>query len=150
MVQGIKYAPRGSRGYASSHRAGGYTFLNPAEYVRLSNEHTLTVCYCETGDAVNNVDEIAAVDEVDVIFLGPWDLSQSIGLIGQLDHPELRRQIDHVIERTRAAGKAAGIIASDADEAQRWFDQGVQYVTISSDLGMLATLSRKIVGQLKK
>lgn len=150
VVEAAKYAPTGHRGFASSHRAGAFGFLDPAEYVLASNRETLIVCYCETGEAVANLSEIAATPGVDVVFIGPWDLSQSLGLIGQLDHPELARTIDAIINKTRAAGKAAGIIARDAAEARAWFDRGVQYVTVSADLGMLAFQARQIVGALKE
>ena len=149
VVQGVKYAPQGHRGFASSHRAGAFGFLPPIEYVRQSNEQTLVACYCETLAAIENLAEIVAVDGLDVVFIGPWDLTQSLGFIGQLDHPDLRRHIDTIIDTTRAAGKAAGIIASDAADARQWFDRGVQYVTVSSDLGMLASQGRGLIQELK-
>lgn len=149
VVESVKYAPDGHRGYASSHRAGAFGFLNPLDYVAQSNRETLVVCYCETQTAIENLQAIANVDGVDVIFIGPWDLSQSLGIIGQLDHPDLGRQIDRIIDTTRTANKAVGIIASDADEARRWFDRGVQYVTISSDLGMMAAQGKQFIRQLK-
>lgn len=149
VVSSVKYAPLGHRGFAVSHRAGGYNSLEPLHYVQTANEQTLVVCYCETQEAIENLDEILSVDEVDVIFIGPFDLSQSLGVIGQLEHPELQKQIAHVIEKTRASGKAAGIIASDAKEAKSWFERGVQYVTISSDLGMMTGAAKRILAELK-
>lgn len=149
VVQSVKYAPLGHRGFASSHRAGAFGFLDPIQYVQQSNEQTLVACYCETLAAIENLPEIVQVDGLDVVFIGPWDLTQSLGFIGQLDHPDLRRHIDTIIDTTRAAHKAAGIIASDAADARQWFDRGVQYVTISSDLGMLAAQAKQFLKELK-
>ncbi len=149
VVQSVKYAPEGHRGFASSHRAGAFGFLDPIEYVRQSNEQTLVACYCETREATLNLPEIVSVTGLDVIFIGPWDLGQSLGIIGQLDHPDLGRNIDRIIETTRRAGKAVGIIASGAEEAGQWLARGVQYVTISSDLGMIASQAKQLVKSLK-
>ena len=149
VIRAVKYAPLGERGYALSHRAGGYGTLPASEYIARSNDETLVVCYCESKAAVDNLAEITALEQLDVVFIGPFDLSQSLGVIGQLDHPLLTDSIDRVIEQTRAAGKACGIISSDADEAAMWFARGVQYVTIASDLGLMAAQGKRFVSQLK-
>ncbi len=138
VVRAAKYAPRGERGYALSHRAGGYGTIPAAEYIQRSNDEILVVCYCESRACVDNLDEILQVTELDVVFIGPFDLSQSLGVIGQLDHPDLTRAIAYVIASTRAAGKACGIIASNGREAREWHARGVQYVTIASDLSLMA------------
>lgn len=148
VVRAAKYAPRGERGYALSHRAGGYGTLPAADYIQRSNDETLVVCYCESRACVENLDEITALDDVDVIFIGPFDLSQSLGVIGQLGHPDLTRAIDDVIARTRAAGKACGIIASTGAEAAQWHARGVQYVTLASDLGLMAAGARALIAEL--
>jgi 4-hydroxy-2-oxoheptanedioate aldolase len=150
VVESMKYAPEGKRGFAVSHRAGGFGAIGAAEYVALSNAETLTVCYCETRDAVENLESIVAVPGVDVIFIGPWDLSQSFGVIGQVDHPTVQAAIDRIVAITRATGRAVGIIATDAADARRQFDRGIQYVTLSSDLGLMTALTRQFLRELRR
>lgn len=148
-VRSMKYAPLGQRGFAPSHRAAGYGTMDPVLYASMANEHTLVVCYCETVESIRNLDEIIRVPEVDVIFIGPFDLSQSLGVIGQADHPAVREAIDSIIAKVRSVGKAVGIIAGNAQEAKRYVDMGVHYITISSDLGMLAAGAKTIRAEWK-
>ena len=142
LVKSAKYAPIGERGFAPSHRAAAYGFMDPIEFASASNEHTLVVVYCETVAALQDLDNILKVDGVDVIFIGPFDLSQSLGVIGQPEHQKVQEAVSTIIRKTQEAGRAVGTIAGGADEAQAWFERGVQYVTISSDLGMLAAYGR--------
>jgi 4-hydroxy-2-oxoheptanedioate aldolase len=145
-----KYAPEGERGFAASQRSAGYGSMDPVEYARLSNENILTVCYCETKESVDNLDEILKVPGVDIIFIGPFDLSQAYGVIGQPNHPKVVEVIDGIIGKVRAAGKAAGIIASDAQGTKRWMEKGVQYFAISSDMGLIFSAGRSIIKDLRQ
>lgn len=137
VVRSVKYAPLGERGFAPTHRAAAFGLMDPRTFAAQSNDETLVVIYCETVAAIENLDEILSVDAVDVIFIGPFDLSQSLGVIGQARHPKVIDTIDRIVRKTRAAGRAVGIIASDSAEANGYLVRGVQYVTISSDLGMI-------------
>lgn len=149
IVRWAKYAPEGVRGFAASQRSAGYGSMDPVEYAAMSNENTLVVCYCETRRCVENLDEILQVPGVDVVFLGPFDLSQAYGVIGQPSHPVVQQVIDTVIRKVRAGGKAVGIISSSAEETRRWIEKGVQYFAYSSDLGMLSSASRRFVSDLR-
>jgi 4-hydroxy-2-oxoheptanedioate aldolase len=144
-----KYAPEGERGFAASQRSAGYGSLDPVEYAVLSNENILTVCYCETKESVDNLDEILKVPGVDIIFIGPFDLSQAYGVIGQPNHPKVIEVIDGIITKVRAAGKAAGLIASDSQGTKRWMEKGVRYFAISSDLGLILSAGRGIIRDLR-
>ena len=149
VVDGTKYAPEGTRGYAASQRSAAYGFMDPKEYARISNENTMVACYCETLAAIQNIDEILSVEGIDIIFIGPFDLSQALGVLGEPGHPKVLEAIDMVTEKTRKAGKAVGIIASDAVQAQSWFDKGIQYVCLSSDFALVATLGKRFIKELK-
>lgn len=149
VVRAAKYAPLGERGFATSHRAGGYGTVPMQDYLRLSNAETLVICYVESRAACENLAATAQIEGVDVLFIGPFDLSQSLGYIGQFDHPAVKGAIDQAIETTNAAGKVAGIIAKDADEASFWAEKGCRYITIASDLGLLVAQGRKWLGALK-
>lgn len=148
VVQSVKYAPLGQRGFAPSHRAAAYGLMDPQAFAAQSNKETLVVIYCETITAMENLEAILEVPEVDVIFIGPFDLSQSLGVIGQARHLKVLTATEHILQKTRAAGKAVGIIASDSAEARGYLERGIQYVTISSDLGMIAAQAKAHLASL--
>lgn len=149
LVQSAKYTPLGRRGFGSSVRAAGYGAMNAQEYPLRANENTLVACHCETAEAVQNLDDILAVDCLDVIFIGPYDLSQGLGVIGQVEHPKMLAAIDTVIQKSRAAGVAVGTIAPNAAQARRWIDKGMQYILLSSDLGLMGALGKTFLKELK-
>lgn len=149
-VSYVKYSPLGKRGFAPTHRAALYGTLNPAEYAQEANETTFIGCYCETKEAVRCLDEILKIEGIDMIFIGPMDLSQSYGYIGRPDTPLVKEAIDEAIEKIKKSNKAAGIIASDAADARKWIDKGVRFITISSDQGMMMKTAKDIVSEAKK
>src|SRR5665647_1183211 len=119
--------------------------MNPKEYAELSNAQTMVVVYCETMEAINNLDEMLTVEGVDVLFIGPFDLTQALGVIGQPNHPKVLETIDMIVKKTRAAGKAAGIIASDAERAKALIAQGFQMVVVGSDQNFIQTLGKQYI-----
>lgn len=128
VVQAVKYPPLGGRGLATI-RASGYGIPMPlADYVKLANGEVLIVVQVETVQAVRNVQEIVAVEGIDVVFVGPTDLSASMGYVGQTGHPQVRSTIEQVGRMAVAAGKAAGTIARDAEDYEHWRQAGFQYL----------------------
>ena len=150
IVDRVKYAPTGKRGFAASQRSAHYGFMNPKEYASVSNENTMIVSYCETLAAMNNLDEILSVDEIDVIFIGPFDLSQALGVIGEPGHPKVQEAIDHIISKARNANKAVGIIASNEEDVKKWIKKGVQFISLNSDLGMISSLGKQYMEKLNE
>jgi 4-hydroxy-2-oxoheptanedioate aldolase len=128
-VQAVKYGPRGSRGLAGV-RAADYGQRGPlGDYVRTANEETLVIVHVESAQAVERVDEIAAVDGVDVIFLGPTDLSHSLGVPGEVGHPLVAEHLERAAAATLAAGKVLGVTVPTAEGAVEWLQRGARYVT---------------------
>lgn len=148
LVSYVKYNPIGKRGFSPSVRAAHYGLYDKKEYVKDANENTLIVSHCETVECVNNLDEILKVSEIDVIFIGPMDLSQSVGVIGDAKHHKVIECIDTVIEKTKAAGKAVGIV-STVEEAHDYIKRGVQYLLISTDQGMIVSAGSQIIKKIK-
>lgn len=133
VVRSVKYFPRGLRGLAGS-RAADYGQTMPlAEYSAQANAETLVVVQCESTTAVENAAAIAAIDGVDAVFVGPTDLSQSMGLTGQVDHPDVIAAIDRVIAAVTPAGKAVGIMVRSAERAIFWRERGVRFITTSME-----------------
>jgi 4-hydroxy-2-oxoheptanedioate aldolase len=130
VVQSVKYGPRGIRGLAgvrASDFAQAGTF---GDYVQKANEETLVVIHIETIDAVNALPEIIKIDGLDVIFIGPTDLSQSLGVPGQAQHPKVLEAIDRVIETVKGSDKAVGIMVPNAQAAKQYRDRGLRYISI--------------------
>lgn len=138
LVRSVKYYPDGDRGLALSHRAARYGMASGSEFIRWTNEESLVVAYVENQAALDNLEEIVAVPGIDVLFVGPFDLSQALGVPGEITNPRIESAIDRVIRTAAAAGVATGIIAADPAAARRWIERGIRYIAYSSDLGLLA------------
>ena len=142
-----RYAPLGNRGFAPTHRAALYGRMDKQEYIDTANKEVLTILHCETKKAVEHLDEILSLEELDVIFIGPMDLSQSLGreVMGKRNHPELTAVIDHIIEKVNKAGKAVGTVADNLEMAEELIRKGVLYIPVSSDQGMIANMAENIM-----
>jgi len=147
-VQAAKYAPLGSRGVAGMVRAARYGFFPLNDYVPAANRRTLVIIQVEDKRAVENLDEILTVEGVDGVFVGPTDLSQSLGLTGQFDHPEVSRLLESVIKRIAGSDKFAGMFCAGAKDAKRWQDLGARMLAIGSDTLLLGQAARGLIREL--
>ena len=130
-VRLAKYYPRGIRGLAGG-RATKYGAIPTTEYVKQANEQTMVIAQIETVQGVQAAEEIAEVDGVDVVFIGPSDLSQSMGVPGQQDHPDVRKAIDAVTARIISVGKPVGCLTNSIEMAADQIRKGMQYLCIPS------------------
>ena len=137
-VAAMRYPPAGVRGVASSVRAARFG-AQFAEYRAGSDAGLLTVLQIETADGVDAAREIAAVDGADVLFVGPNDLSFSMGLPQQFDHPDFIDALERVAGGARAAGKAAGILLQTPDQVPAAVDRGYTVIAIGSDGSYVAS-----------
>lgn len=137
-VAAMRYPPAGTRGAAKFHRAAGFS-LDFDSYFENANQNLLTIVQIETVEAVKNVEEIAAVDGVDVLFVGPLDLSVSLGIPGQTGHPAFREAIKKVIDASRNAGKVSGTLLVGADQIPQAIEDGYTFLAASSDGAMVAS-----------
>jgi len=149
VVRFAKYHPAGERGMSPYSRSARYSMDAGPGYTDRLNEESMIIVQVEGLKGLENLDDILTVDETDVVFLGPNDLSQSLGLPGQMQHPRVVDAMKDAVERIRNAGKAAGVFAKDTDDARRWADLGVQYVSISMDVGILLEACRGMVQRLR-
>ena len=130
-VRAVKYTPRGIRGLAGS-RASEWGLREPiADYVERANRETLVVIQIETQDAVDAIDDYLAIDGIDVLFLGPTDLSQSLGHPGDLRHPDVLAAMDRVADAVVGSDKVLGIYAGSVDMTKEWLERGARYFTTS-------------------
>lgn len=128
VVQAVKFHPLGQRSLAVGTRAGNYGYgLSRADYVAEANRETLVCVQWEDAEALCHMDEMLCVEGVDVCFIGPSDLSQSLGYPGQPEAPPVRQAITEALERIRAAGRIAGS-AGGAAALRTYRAQGALYL----------------------
>jgi 2-dehydro-3-deoxyglucarate aldolase/4-hydroxy-2-oxoheptanedioate aldolase len=134
FVQWAKFAPRGSRGMNTSGRDAHYTHKAPAQFAADANRDGLVAIQIETRGALDEAERIAAIDGVDVLFVGPVDLSQALGITGQLGHETLWAGIERVSAACRKYGKHWGIVPPDPTLAERAVELGCQILTMGNDV----------------
>lgn len=134
FVRWAKFPPRGARGLNVGGRDGRYTHLPPASFIEVANREHLTAIQIETAGAVDQVEATAALDDVDLLFIGPADLSLALGCVGDFHHPKLWEAIDRVAAMCRKFGKAWGAVTPDPKFAERALNGGCQMLTVANDV----------------
>jgi 2-keto-3-deoxy-L-rhamnonate aldolase RhmA len=145
-VRAMKYPPVGERG-AGLARAQAYG-LAMGEYYASANTDILTLLMIEHIDGVRNIAEILAVPGVDTVMIGALDLSGSMGLLGQTEHPSVEEAIQKVLAACKAAGKPCGIVALDQDHANRRIAEGFTNIIVAIDVLMLIGASKATLGSI--
>ena len=130
-VSWCRYPPQGRRGIGLA-RAHGYgkTF---GEYLDHANEDVCVIVQVEQKEGAENIEEIVRVEGIDVIFVGPYDLSASLGLTGRVDHPEVRSRIDHIFRTAKEAGLYTAIFGMDAAAVQPYLEAGFDLFAVGLD-----------------
>jgi len=150
LISMAKYMPVGTRGFAPTTRAAGFGFgFSPAEYTEHANNTTVTVAHCESKTSAENLDAILAVSGLDVVFVGPMDMSQSFGKTGQTGDTEVKSVIENALTRIAVAGKAPGFICTPA-MVPYYRNLGVLYFMLGSDQGFMSSAARQALESAKK
>ncbi|MFC2016351.1 HpcH/HpaI aldolase/citrate lyase family protein [Chloroflexota bacterium] len=142
VVQAVKYPPQGRRGLAAMRAADYGLKMSLKDYARMANQEILVVVQIETVEAMNNLDELLTVEGIDVFFIGPTDLSTSMGYVGQANHPEVQATIERLVREIHAAGKVAGTVAYDNEALTKAKERGFQYV-VHNVIPMMAKSGRE-------
>jgi 4-hydroxy-2-oxoheptanedioate aldolase len=148
-AEAMRYPPAGNRGVAKFNRACGFG-QNFNEYFSKANDNLLTVVQLETAQSVDNADEIAAVEGVDVLFIGPLDLSVSLGITDNYEHPDFLKAMDRVAEACKKHGKTAGILVPKLDYLESWIAKGFTFLVVGSDGGCVANGLKSIAATCEK
>ena len=148
LVASAKFPPVGQRGYGSPFPMGMFDIegnLSQLDYLKSANQNLVTIVQIETKEALANVDAIAQVEGIDVLFVGPYDLGNNIGhpVTGDFD-PELKTAIAKVQKAAKKAGKVSGIYAISGEQARSYADQGFQMVCCSTTVFAFADVRQKI------
>ena len=140
IVAAAKFPPLGQRGLGSPFAMERF---NPVptmtEYLQQANDSLLTMVQIETREAVDAIEEIAAVPGIDLLFVGPFDLGNNIGhpILDGVMEPELEAAVERVLDATHKAGKKAGFFASSAEQAKVYADKGFDMVSVALDTTLL-------------
>lgn len=146
-VSYCRYPPAGSRGVGPG-RASLFG-INMGEYLAAADEQIMVIPQAEHREAVEHIDDILSVPGIDVIFVGPYDLSCSMGLPGQVNHPDVEKAIDRVLSAAKRAGVTPGIFCMDVSSAQRRAAQGFRFIAIGLDSVMLDSAITGALGSLR-
>lgn len=146
LVAAVRYPPRGRRGVGSA-LARSARWNRVEDYLADADRHVSLFVQVETVEGVRNAAEIAAVDGIDGVFVGPSDLAASMGLLGAQTHPDVVAAVLDAFAAVRASGKPVGVNAFDPDAAQRYLDEGASFVLVGADVALLARGSEALAAR---
>ena len=148
VVAAAKYPPEGVRGMGSAlARASRWNQIDG--YLQNADQDICLMLQVESLAGLKNLDAIAAVDGVDGVFFGPGDLSASMGLIGQQDHPQVVAAISAGIQAVKRAGKAPGMLSANPQRAKEYLAQGASFVAVGSDTTLLVRAAKELLQSFK-
>lgn len=129
-----KYFPEGTRGLSMTQRSAHFGAWNQSQpYTEYANERSLVVVHVENMEMASRIEELCDIPQIDVVFIGPGDLSQSLGVPGKLDDPRVLETIDTLISKILSKGKGAGMFCGNTAAVKKYLAMGVNYILYSSD-----------------
>ena len=137
VVEWAKYAPEGDRGVAfgiGHTDYGDFRKLDGVAYTKQANEELLMVGQIETAKSIDNLDEIFSSGGIDAILIGPYDLSTSLGISGQLEHPRMISAIEEIINKAKEYNIVLGCYVNNFESGKRWADAGMQLIACGSEI----------------
>jgi 4-hydroxy-2-oxoheptanedioate aldolase len=147
VICAAKFAPLGERGVCRFVRAADYSVKDRHEYFKKANE-ALVIVQLEGGEALQNLESIMETEGIDIFFVGPYDLSQSLGVQGQIKHPRVVDAIEEIVEQGKKKDVAVGTFVDTIEDGLFWQEKGVSYIAYSVDVGIFADGCKGIVGSL--
>ena len=145
----VKYPPIGKRGFSPFTRAGNYSIKHAKELTSKANDSVMLAIHIEGKEAVDNIDEILEIKGVDIVFVGLFDISKSLGIPGQVDNPEVINLLKKIVEKTNKAGKYPGTIVNDESKLKEFISYGVKYITYSVDCNIISKSYKQIYEKFK-
>jgi 4-hydroxy-2-oxoheptanedioate aldolase len=142
-VEYSKFHPMGERGLCRFVRAAEFSNIPKQEYIDKANSKSIIVLQIEGVEGAKNIEEICTVEGIDVIFVGPYDLSQSMGLTGQIWHEDVTKEITRIIEICKSKGIVTGVFTDTPEGIKHWSDLGVKYLNYRIDTEMFLDFAKK-------
>ncbi|MDR1581635.1 MAG: hypothetical protein LBS35_14860 [Synergistaceae bacterium] len=149
-VEASRYYPRGQRGACAYSAATGYSTTPFPEHLETSNKEVMLVIHVENAWAAEAIDEILAIKGIDVVFCGPWDMSQSLGIPGNTTDPAVTALIDRTLAACDREKISTGIFVQKPEDAEAWLKKGVKYIACSVDVGMYADTAAKNAKEMRE
>lgn len=143
VVKFAKFYPYGMRGVCRFVRAADYSAMDRYEYFEAS-KNILIILQLEGVKAIENLDEILEVNGVDILFIGPYDLSQSLGIPGQVNNPRVVEEMKKIVEKARRKNKIIGTFVDTKEDYVLWRSLGVRYLSYSVDVGLFLDACKNI------
>jgi 4-hydroxy-2-oxoheptanedioate aldolase len=150
VVRSTRFHPLGNRGLNPFVRAANYSSQPVAEFTEQSNNEVVIVIAVEGQSALSHLDSLLDVPGIDVVFLGPYDISHSLGIPGQVSHPRVVEAVSAGMRKIRDRGVAPGVFASTVEGVRLWLSHGVQYVVHSVDTRLCFEVAQERVQQLRE
>lgn len=150
IVQAVKYAPLGKRGVALAVAHNDYVMPDPAAYFAEANASSVVICQIESPAGVENAEAIAAVEGVDCLWIGHFDLSQSMGIPGQFHHERFLQALRTVVAAAQRHGRRLGIQPGTPEQADEWIALGFNVISWQSDLGVYRNSLAAGIEQLRQ
>jgi len=149
IVDAVKYAPLGKRGIGLGGALTGYRGVTPAEFLSYSNENTTVICQIESVEGIANLEAIAATPGVDVLWVGHFDLSQSMGIPGQFHDRRFLDNLKRVVAVCGERNIGAGIQPGGIAQAEEWLDIGFNVISYGTDMSVYLTAMTDVVAQVR-
>jgi len=146
----MRFAPEGYRGLGLGMAHNNYLPPNPVEYMAEANRNNLVICQIESVQGVENAEAIAALPGTDVLWVGHFDLSQSMGIVGQFHHEKFLDALRRVAQAAHKNGKAAGIQPGTIEQAREWMELGYNLISFSSDFNVYRAALQSSVEKLRE
>jgi len=148
-LQAAKFAPQGMRGVCRYVRAAGYSSTEKNDYFRLAND-ALLIIQLEGEEALRNLDEILKIKGPDIVFIGPYDLSQSLGVTGDIEHSLVIEKTKEIVKACIDQGIAVGNFTESPSQTGFWTKQGLRYMSFSVDMGIMYNATRDLIADLRR
>ncbi|MFV0415551.1 MAG: HpcH/HpaI aldolase family protein [Chthoniobacterales bacterium] len=150
VVEMAKFYPQGSRGFDGSQVDADYGLKPMKDCLRDANDLTFIIIQIETPEAVENLEEIAAVEGVDALFLRPNDLSINYGIPGEFKNLIITKAVQKIVEQARLNGKVAATTCGDMEMFNYWYDMGFRFINYMSDYRIIRAGFEKVVEDVKE
>ena len=149
VIKAAKFYPEGQRGVCRFVRAAKYSSMDRYDYFHHANEN-LIILQLEGKEALNNLDDILQVQGIDAVFVGPYDLSQSLGIPGQITHPDVIEQMQRIVDCAKTKHITTGTFIDKIENIELWRNAGVRYLSYSVDIGIFTEACKGIIGKAGK
>ena len=150
MVRSAMFAPEGERGLQPFARGASYRAVDTATFMANANRDSVLAIHIEGESGAANLEAILEVERIDVIFIGPYDLSQSLGVPGQVGHPKVETRVREIATLARKAGKCVGMFCDNPASVAKWRSAGVTYAALSMDATIFLDACRSLIDQVKE